>query len=861
MNHLVHVEEKEIIIDFELGRKCKTTVHLRNLMHTMPVAFKLQTTSPYKFLVRPSNGYIQPLAECTLEVILKPQQELPPAFPFSEEKFVLKTALAPSGDDDIALPERVRNEWFLSPKTQIFTNAKLKVVYIGTFLLQHCIASGDVFGVKQMLMRQTRGSTAGEDGRTELHVAASIGSLKLVKILLQHGSEIDAVDTLGKTPLWEAVSGEHVEVLKELLVHGASSHLDESLKRGSIAAIHVAATLASTEVLVQLIEYKASLETKDKEGRTALHFAVEAERIESLKVLLRAGADKNAQRADGRTPLLIAAENGSLEMVNLLLESGASTHIKAQNGQVASEVAFDRGHLLIVEALEAGEELLRAARRGDVTAVATLLQHGGGKRAWAQDREGWTALHVAAFKGHVQIVHRLLLAGGTKVLEERDAEGHTPLHCAAEGGSIEVVELLLAMGANPLSASSRGATPAELASALGIMPIAKLLQHRVSNPTVECPSQGQLELNAKGMPRICSSITKPSLLHRRSISPGPDYASLCMPSTTPSPNHKELLSASSVILSTPRRLPQNNCHQQLHGKACSTPSPRLMHIDEVPQYTNPGSLVGRKPFAPSRPPSSYASEICKGSHVKAMPSPTSSSRSSRHTDAQKLVGNAAQSKHPSPQPMSSSATQQNPKRTLATLLDRVHGSKMELSSPSSKSTQSKTSSNFVDKTPSQVKDKQNLADGNQQIMRQNAASLFQRKKGIVKEVAIPTSDMLPPQNSAFDEFSPCEDVLNGNQHPMAASLLSKKTHRACKEAQTMPFQSPIPQQLLNGADLDDYQPDPLNISASLPKNQDQTLQKQKPSVHILGTPNPADSVLLNRSHKEQACPSTSLTSS
>ena len=48
------------------------------------------------------------------------------------------------------------------------------------------------------------------------------------------------------------------------------------------------------------------------------------------------------------------------------------------------------------------DELLEAARNGDLIKVQTLLEKGANPNA--KDNNGWTPLHRAAFEGHVDVV-------------------------------------------------------------------------------------------------------------------------------------------------------------------------------------------------------------------------------------------------------------------------------------------------------------------------------------------------------------------------------------------------------------------------------------------------------------------------
>lgn len=81
----------EVVIDFMLGRKCRANVHLRSLCSACTVAFKVQTSSPGRFLVNPPSGIIPPLSVVTFQIILKPQQQLPPTYPRSlSDRFLVR---------------------------------------------------------------------------------------------------------------------------------------------------------------------------------------------------------------------------------------------------------------------------------------------------------------------------------------------------------------------------------------------------------------------------------------------------------------------------------------------------------------------------------------------------------------------------------------------------------------------------------------------------------------------------------------------------------------------------------------------------------------------------------------------------
>ncbi|KAH7842778.1 hypothetical protein Vadar_009142 [Vaccinium darrowii] len=116
MERLVEASEQEVKIDFVLGRKCRANVRLKSLSATTPVAFKVQTSSPNKFLVNPPSGLIQPLSYATFQVVLKPQSQLPAIFPRSaSDPFLVKTALATAEKTKKSQSDKSTKEWSTNP--------------------------------------------------------------------------------------------------------------------------------------------------------------------------------------------------------------------------------------------------------------------------------------------------------------------------------------------------------------------------------------------------------------------------------------------------------------------------------------------------------------------------------------------------------------------------------------------------------------------------------------------------------------------------------------------------------------------------------------------------------------------------
>ncbi|KAH7285919.1 hypothetical protein KP509_33G051000 [Ceratopteris richardii] len=473
----------------------------------------------------------------------------------------------------------------------------------------------------------------------------------------------------------------------------------------------------------------------------------------------------------------------------------------------------------VMEAIKTGEELLQAARQGDVKAVTTLLQHRSGNMAWIKDSAGWTPLHVAAFKGHLQVVTRLLLEdGGKTALQSGDAEGHTPLHCAAEGGNIKVVELLLAMGADPRAVSCRGATAADLAKAFGFTTIAKLIEHYA------CTTYGvHAHHNNDVTIRRASTSKELKPLHRRSISPSPNV------------DHRRL-SASDVRFSTPTKLHDNSCRQHQSSMAYysgrtsdnkkSSADATRQHHNRLQQSTPKNLLLlemlpqsGREPEVKfehdSKLPSiiSMPSNTLKptenetlfsevGARIARQKHQINTQHTSPHSSFRKLEHsgekqNVAQSRRSKPgiqeendsiyTPLHNkdkgdintnrpTPCQRTPRLTLATLLGKARGSRMGLNSMLEKVTQNKSTESILQVPANQIEHQHILMVGNQNL---NAFSLRKKSRSMSTELYMSDSDAIPTdeRRNVSTELHVANSGMGPKDKRNIIGISSKEEHR------------------------------------------------------------------------------------
>lgn len=123
-NRLITVDPEELRFQFELEKACHCDLKVSNTTDKY-VAFKVKTTSPKKYFVRPNTGVIQPGDTSVIRVTLQPQLEYPPDM-LCKDKFLLQSTPVPSTTGTEELPS---NTFSKEPGKQL-EECKLKVVYL-----------------------------------------------------------------------------------------------------------------------------------------------------------------------------------------------------------------------------------------------------------------------------------------------------------------------------------------------------------------------------------------------------------------------------------------------------------------------------------------------------------------------------------------------------------------------------------------------------------------------------------------------------------------------------------------------------------------------------------------------------------
>lgn len=301
------------------------------------------------------------------------------------------------------------------------------------------------------------GQRCGRSGDTLLHLAARHGHLRLLAWLLEElALDVEAANGDYKRPLHEAASMGHGECVSYLLARGASV---DPLKRADWTPLMMACTRRNLEVIKDLVEHGADPLLKNKDGWNCFHVASREGHGEVLRYLLAASPSSwDTESATRRTPLHTAAMHGRRDAVELLLEwcqykpdsrdsCGVTPFMDAlQNGHVDVARLLLEKHQACPTAVDAlgSQALHRAAvtaQDGAIRFLVAELGVGVNERATALRL---TALHYAAKEGHARTIQTLLSLGAD--IHAKDGKGRSALHAACAGQHAAAARILLGAG-------------------------------------------------------------------------------------------------------------------------------------------------------------------------------------------------------------------------------------------------------------------------------------------------------------------------------------------------------------------------------------------------------------------------------
>jgi ankyrin repeat protein len=358
--------------------------------------------------------------------------------------------------------------------------------------------NGGVATLRLLLKAGADPNSVNGNGTTALMTAASSGNPESVQLLLDHGANVHAKETVrGQTALMFAAALNRDEVIRLLVARGAdpnittvvreterirfdqygrvhyvrpgaavkieqTNEVNETAK--AAAAVAVAETKSNLDLLARALGLQSANMLLGKPrgqgpllmtpplrvgpefvgGMTALLYAAREGHMEAARALVEAGADINKISGDKFSPLVMAIANGHLDLAMYLLNHGADPNLTTQAGLAALYATID---VRWAPAAAFPQPSTEQENVSYLDLMKALLEKGAQVNAPVGEKPWF----------------RSLFSDPTWL----DLAGATPLWRAAQSSDIAAIRLLMSYGADPKLATKSGVTPLMAAAGVG----------------------------------------------------------------------------------------------------------------------------------------------------------------------------------------------------------------------------------------------------------------------------------------------------------------------------------------------------------------------------------------------------------
>ncbi|KAL9610377.1 MAG: hypothetical protein Q9167_004917 [Letrouitia subvulpina] len=167
---------------------------------------------------------------------------------------------------------------------------------------------------------------------------AEVGTVEMLRVLLNHGADVDHQDRQGSSALHYAAANARSETVAMLLDAGANPNLTDMY--GSSPLVRLAmgrpyylagkswspSPKDREEAAASLLAGACDLSRRDIRGNLAAHYAAENGHLGVLEAIESAGGDIGLGSGSGKTTLMWAKENGHVEVVRYLKKKMKRAH-------------------------------------------------------------------------------------------------------------------------------------------------------------------------------------------------------------------------------------------------------------------------------------------------------------------------------------------------------------------------------------------------------------------------------------------------------------------------------------------------------------------------------------------------------
>ncbi|PAA64338.1 hypothetical protein BOX15_Mlig022043g1 [Macrostomum lignano] len=192
--------------------------------------------------------------------------------------------------------------------------------------------------LRQLLDDKAEDVDSRQNDRTLLHRAATDNKLEVIRLLKEHGADLNALNSAGKSALNLGLEKRHFETVELLLELGADPN---TATVNTESTLHQAAAIKDSRFISRLLAHGAKCNAPDRLNDWPIHRASLEEYLETVGVLLHEHSEHiNVIGNRGLTPLHIAATNSNAELFAVLVEHGADIAVKDLQGRTPLDLVI-----------------------------------------------------------------------------------------------------------------------------------------------------------------------------------------------------------------------------------------------------------------------------------------------------------------------------------------------------------------------------------------------------------------------------------------------------------------------------------------------------------------------------------------
>ncbi|XP_050297321.1 uncharacterized protein LOC126736813 [Anthonomus grandis grandis] len=302
--------------------------------------------------------------------------------------------------------------------------------------------------------------------RRSIELAVAHGHLPVVELLMQYGKiDINAKSNDDSTMLHIASQNNDLRMVKYLVDQGSDINAKNAF--GS-KPIHIAARDGFKATVKFFLSRGLSINELGAAKQTLLHYATINGHLKVVKYLVAQGADVNAKDIKGLTPIHVAANFGHKNIIEILLKSGGIYNSVDKLYRRALDMTNNKD---VISLLASTEKLFNFVKHNSPLEVENIIKAGAFINA--KNSDNVTPLHYAAWKGYDKIAEVLLKYNANP--NAIGSKGSTPVHYAAKFSHLVIVKALLGHGAIYDAVSDSGNTPLGFSTDRDIISLLKLV--------------------------------------------------------------------------------------------------------------------------------------------------------------------------------------------------------------------------------------------------------------------------------------------------------------------------------------------------------------------------------------------------